>query len=149
MRLKSVWNDGRLFKTLSRGHIISMDSPGESKYTRALSPPEILAGALACSAGMEILQELEDAKQHVEHFEIETEGESAIGRNDQYQMITLTYRLYGDVAEQIALQIARYIHLKKTAIAAMLSESIKVNWRLYINDLEAGAGDVLSFLSHE
>ena len=77
------------------------------------------------------------------------EGDQYQGRGDQYQVITLTYRIYGDVTEQIALQIARYIHLKKTAIAAMLSDSIKVNWRLYINDLEAGAGDVLSFLSHE
>lgn len=126
-----------------------MDSSQESKYTRALSPAEILAATLACNAGMEILQELEDANQHVEHFEIETEGEALSAREDQYQVLNMTYRIYGEVSEQIALQVARYIHLKKTAIASMLAESIKVNWKLFINDLEAGTGDVLSFLSQE
>lgn len=149
MRLKSVWNDGRLFKTLARGHILSMDAPRETKYMRAISPVEALVASLASNVGMELLGELEDAKQNVEHFEIETEAEESLLHPDRFQIITMTYRIYGEISESIAIQIARYIHLRKTAISAMLSDSIKVNWRLYINDLEAGTGNVLTFLSYE
>lgn len=149
MELKSVWVSGMFFETRARNRLIGLDASPPLGKDRGPSPREAVIAALAAGTGMDIIGLLKKYKQLIHKFEIKTHAETGHEYPIVFTKIKLSYEIEGEVEERFALEAIRLSHTRYSGICAMISKSVKINWRLILNGKGIYSGTVNEYLSHE
>ena len=99
---------------------------------------------------MDIVGLLKKQKQKIDEFQIESIAGLTTGTYPlKFSSIELVYRLEGDIDEFEARQAIELSHSKYCGVYAMLSPSIHIHWRLFLNSAEMAEESATKYLSLE
>jgi putative redox protein len=131
----AVWREGTLFEVHSgSGHTVLTD--GDSQ--QAMSPMEMLLGALVGCAAADVISILQKKRQAVTGLEARVHGLRCEAHPRVYTDIQVTFILTGRQIEPAAVQ--RAIELTETkycSASAMLAERAKLVFDFEIHETEA------------
>ncbi len=121
--------------TNSRGNTVAIDTAVEQGGQGAgASPMELLATAVAACSGMDVADILRKARQRVDSFEMDVEGERPTDRTPRpFTRLRVTYRFTGEIAPQHARRAVDLGLRKYCSVAESLDKSIALFTTIIVN----------------
>ncbi|HKO17088.1 MAG TPA: OsmC family protein [Gemmatimonadaceae bacterium] len=128
--VRAVWRGERRFDTGPAGRTVVLD--GDSRV--APGPVEMLAGALATCAGIDVVDILAKRRTPVEHFAVEVTAERRAEPPRRLQRVLLEFSIDGSGIELAQAQRAVHLSFEKyCSVAASLAADISVTARITLN----------------
>ncbi|HEY7615644.1 MAG TPA: OsmC family protein [Terriglobales bacterium] len=135
---QAIWTDNERFVAhAGSGHAIVMDA---AKEKTANSPMElVLIGLCGCTAS-DVINILRKKREPFTGLEVHAEGERAASPPSVYTQIRLTYRVGGAVSHKAVEHAVRLSEEKYCSVAAMLSKTARITYRIEYVDEKSGLG---------
>jgi putative redox protein len=149
MECNTVWKEGMWFESRVGDFSIPMDASEPLGHHQGPNPKDLLAASLAGCTGMDIVGILKKNKQFIKKFEIETHVESTDSYPKVFSLVEHIFKLEGSIDEGIALEALQLSQSRYCGITAMLSSTVPIRWRLFVNGKEVEEGQTGYFLSKE
>lgn len=143
---KLVWKEGMMFDGIQGAHVVPMDASAPIGRGAAATPKELVVMGLAGCTAMDVVALLRKHKQPLEGMEVESNVETSSGGYPVvFTAATITFKLKGAIDPKIALEAVMLSQTKYCGVSAMLSKAFPIQWRVLVNEVEAGSGTA-SFL---
>jgi putative redox protein len=150
MKIKTEWKNGMQFESQMEKHRLLLDASVPIGVAGGPTPLQALLSALTAASGMDIVGLLKKNKQQIDKFEIDTIGE--LNQNHYpvvLDLIELIYKLEGNIDEFIAREAIHLSHFKFCGILNMISQSVHIHWRFFLNGEEMAEESADGLLSLE
>lgn len=140
MEATARWVDGLTFDTtVSSGHVIKLDSPGELGGGNAgARPMELILAALAGCTGMDVAEILRKKRQAVTGFEVKVEGTR---RDEHPRVFTKIHVIYEVTGKRIDAEAVRQAVIlsegKYCSVAAMLRAATRISTEIRVREAES------------
>lgn len=122
------WTGAQKFlATLPSGHTIPFDT--DRKSSSALSPMEMLLGALGACTSVDVVLILEKKRQVINSLEVVISGERAAEPPTVWTRIDMVYRLRGKLDEKAVRDAIDLSQAKYCSVAAMIGKTARINYR--------------------
>ncbi len=135
MEANVKWNTKLSFTGNVRGHETPLDTTlANGSLNRGPSPKEMLLNSISACAGMDIVSILEKKKGNLINLEISASAELTKTTPSYFSMISLIFKIYGDVSKEDAINSCTLSMTKYCGVSFMLLKVCPITYEVKLNN---------------
>lgn len=141
MLARTVWNQKMNFTGESEGHTIAMDANPPFGQSSGPTPKHLVAIAAAGCTGMDVVALMKKYKQPLEGLEVRVDAPAVEVQPPIFKEIGLTFLFTGQLDKEKVIEAVHLSQSKFCAVSAMLSSTVPIHYKIYLNEEEIGTGE--------
>lgn len=135
------WQGGMEFAGSTGGHTVTLDSRPPLGKDKGFTPKELVAVGLAGCTAMDVVALLKKYRQKVDSFDVELKTTpSSQGHPVVFASAQLYFKAFGEIDKQKYLEAVQLSQTKYCGVSAMISKTVTIEYRVFLNDVEVGSG---------
>ncbi|MGZ5280266.1 MAG: OsmC family protein [Pseudobdellovibrionaceae bacterium] len=141
MLARTIWTEKMKFTGECDGHSIELDAKPPFGDNTGLTPKALVAIAVAGCTGMDVVALMKKHKQPLESFEVKVDAPPVEKKQPPvFKEIALTFIFKGSLDKEKVIEAVHLSQTKYCAVSAMLSGTVPIQYKIFLNDEEIGTG---------
>lgn len=141
MQARTVWKQKMKFSGECEGHSVELDANPPFGDSSGLTPKNLVAIAAAGCTGMDVIALMKKYKQPLEALEVKVDAPAVAVQPPIFKEIALTFLFTGQLEKEKVIEAVHLSQTKFCAVSAMLSNTVPIHYKIFLNDVEIGNGE--------
>lgn len=140
MKTSIAWKGGMKFTAAIDTHEFTMDANPPLGQASGPTPKQLLLAAISGCTGMDVAALLRKHKQAPSALVVEADAELTSGYPAIFREVKLRFIVTGEVDSARLLEAVALSQTKYCGVTAMVANTVPVNYVVFLNGAEIGAG---------